>query len=78
MFVETSMIDSDDPIHRIKNHKKLAEKIKKQMNEYMDPHRFLGWSKKKKKFILKKFKRNNAFNNNNRYKKHGRRRTKSQ
>ncbi len=66
------MIESNDPIHRIKNIKRTSNKIKRLLEEYTDPNRFMGWSKKKKKFVLK------AFNKNRRYKKHGRRRTKSQ
>lgn len=65
------MIDSNDPIHRINNIKRVSNKIKRLLEEYMDDNRFMGWSKKKKKFVLK------AFNNKRRYKKYGRRRAKS-
>jgi hypothetical protein len=51
------MIESDNPIHKIKNIKKLARKIIILHEEYMDKTRYLTWSKKKRKFILKKFKK---------------------
>jgi len=49
-------IISNDPIHKIKNIKRLAKQILKEYNEYHDPNRFLGWSKYKRKYVLKKWK----------------------
>jgi len=51
------MIDSDEPIHRIKNIKKISKKIISLYQEYTDKTRYMSWSRKKRKFILKKYKR---------------------
>lgn len=49
------MIISNDPIHTVKNTKRMAKKILDEYEQYMDRKRYLGWSKKKRKFVLKKF-----------------------
>lgn len=49
------MIDSEEKIHYIRNMKRSVNKLKKEIDEYFDKNRFLGWSKRKRKFVMKKY-----------------------
>ena len=51
------MIDDKNKIHYIRNIKTLTREILRQLEQYHDPKRFLGWSKKKRKYVLKKFRK---------------------